>query len=350
MADSIYALIPAYEPEPVLLEVAGQLAASGFSVLVVDDGSGAAYRDVFSSLAPLAEVLSYAENRGKGYALKLGLSHLLAYAPADSTVVTLDADGQHTVSDAWKVARRAQAEPDALVLGVRGFGKGTPLRSKFGNTVTRTVYRLSTGVRVSDTQTGLRAFSAAQIPTLLQIPGERYEYEMNMLLQSPQLGIPMREEPIETIYLSGNQSSHFRTIRDSYLVYGKFFKFAASSLTGFLVDYGLYSILVVALNGLGTAVSVPVSNVTARIVSAATNFTINKRLVFRNQDSALKTGAQYFLVAACILLGNTLLLSALVNLLGWNRFAAKLLTELTFFTLSFLAQRFWIFRTPKEAG
>lgn len=350
MTNTTIALIPAYEPTPAFPDLVRRLSESGVAVLVVDDGSGPAYHSIFQDAGAHATILAYERNQGKGHALKTGFSYLAAHYGADGVIVTLDSDGQHTVTDAWKVARRAMERPDALTLGVRSFGAGTPARSRFGNTVTRTVYRLSTGQRVSDTQTGLRAFGMKLLPFLLKTEGERYEYEMNVLMECPREGISIQEEPIETIYLNGNSGSHFHTFRDSYIIYENILKFAASSLTGFVIDYSLYSLLVVLLAGLGTTVSIPLSNVSARIVSASANFTINKYLVFKNGDSILKTGTQYFALAAGILCGNTLLLSFMVNTLGINEFAAKLVTELTFFTLSWLAQRFWIFRRHHSAA
>ncbi|MGM9662498.1 MAG: GtrA family protein [Oscillospiraceae bacterium] len=346
---TLYALIPSYEPDDTLVGLAAALREAGFSVLIVDDGSGEAYRPVFDAAAQHGQLISYMPNQGKGHALKTGLAWLQEHGEADGVIVTLDSDGQHTVADSLRVARRAAEAPGALTLGVRSFGSGTPARSQFGNTVTRWVYRLASGVKVSDTQTGLRAFGMELLPFLLSIEGERYEYEMNMLLDAPKQGVAIQEVGIETIYKDNNKGSHFHTFRDSFRVYQRILKFAASSLTGFVIDYSLYSILVILLAGMGNA-AVPISNVSARVVSAACNFAINKRFVFKNHDSVWKTGAQYFLLAACILCLNTLLISWLVNGLHWNRFGAKLLTEVTFFTLSYLAQHFWIFRRRGGAG
>lgn len=347
MPDTRIALIPAYEPTSTLPNLAKSLLEAGFTVVVVDDGSGPSYQSVFSETKDSAVLLSYGENQGKGYALKTGLTYLQNCCPRGSLVVTLDADGQHTVDDAKRVAEQAARQPGALTLGVRTFGAGTPLRSRLGNTITRGVYRISTGRRIRDTQTGLRGFGAELIPALLHIPGERFEYEMNVLMVCPKLEIPIQEVPISTIYRNGNKSSHFRAVEDSARIYGNILKFAASSLIGFAVDYGLYSLLVLALGGWNPNLVIPLSNVLARVVSAAVNFTINKRLVFQNQSSVWKTGAQYVVLASCILCGNTILLSALVNGIGVNKYLAKLVTELTFFALSWLAQRFLIFRTPK---
>lgn len=343
---SRYALIPSYEPDGVLITLAAALKEAGFSVLIVDDGSGERYSGIFADAAAYGTLLSYMPNQGKGHALKTGLRWLSEHAAAGSVIVTLDSDGQHTVADTAKVAALAAAHPNALTLGVRSFGAGTPARSRFGNTVTRWVYRLASGVKVSDTQTGLRAFGTELLPFLLGIEGERYEYEMNMLLDAPRCGVPIQEQGIETIYHDNNSGSHFHTFRDSFRVYGRILKFAASSLAGFAIDYSLYGILTTVLAGLGSA-AVPVANVSARVVSAACNFTINKRLVFRNRDSVWRTGAQYFLLAAAILVMNTAVVTLLVNALGANRFAAKLLTEILFFFFSYMAQGRWVFRGGK---
>lgn len=347
-ADSV-ALIPAYEPEERLCEIVKRLCAAGLRVVVVDDGSGGGYQPVFSEVCAHADLLTHAQNRGKGAALRTGLQYIRQTFGEACTVVTLDADGQHRIDDVLRVLARAQECPGTLVLGSRSFDGDVPARSRFGNTVTRAVYRLSTGLRVRDTQTGLRAFSGGLIPMMLAIGGDRYEYEMNVLLQCAQKKIPIREETIQTVYFDNNARSHFSTFRDSARVYANILKFAASSLLGFAVDYGLYSLLTLLTAGLGTAFSVTFSNITARVVSAGVNFAVNRRLVFRSRESVVKTGAQYFALAALILCGNTLLLNWMVEALGVNRYAAKLVTELTFFVLSWAAQRFLIFRRRPSA-
>jgi putative flippase GtrA len=124
-------------------------------------------------------------------------------------------------------------------------------------------------------------------------------------------------------------------------------KFTASSLAGFLVDYGMFFLLSMATQGFG-AYSVPVSNVGARFVSAAVNYTLNKKITFRHKGSAVRTGIQYFLLASGILAGNTVLVTWLVNGLLWNRFLAKIFTECVFFSVSYLVQKFVIFR--RDAG
>jgi glycosyltransferase involved in cell wall biosynthesis len=213
------ALIPAYAPGSELAPLAAALREAGLGVVVVDDGSGARFDEVFKSCEASAEVIRYPKNGGKGHALKVGLRHIQNVVPAPFAVVTLDADGQHSVKDALRALSAAEERPGELVLGSRKFDGSVPLRSRFGNAVTRFVFRLMTGARVRDTQTGLRAFQSDLGDFMLNIPGERYEYEMNVLLTCARDKVNIREIDIETIYIDNNASSHFNTLRDSARIY-----------------------------------------------------------------------------------------------------------------------------------
>ena len=332
------ALIPAYKPTPFLLELAERLEQLEFFVVIVDDGSGIDFEHLFFECSQYAEILYHSENKGKGCALKTGLKYILTHLPKDSVVVTVDADGQHRVEDAVATMRIAEQNPDTLVLGSRKLKGDVPWRSRFGNSITRVVYRLTTGLKVHDTQTGLRAFNGSLLPKLLEIPGERYEYEMNVLLQFAREKIPIVEHEIETVYLDNNSSSHFDAVKDSVRIYKEILKFSVSSFVGFLVDYAAYSLLLLITEKL------ILSNIIARVISATVNFTLNRKLVFKSKEDIFKAALKYFLLAAFILLGNTLVLNLLVNVCGVDRMLAKVITEVIFFILSWLVQRLLIFR------
>ena len=333
----IYALIPAYQPNRTLAGLVRDLDKEGQRVIVVDDGSGPDYGALFTVCGERSLVLRHETNRGKGAALKTGLTWLRENVPGPYTVVTLDADGQHTASDTVKVAQAAEEDPAALVLGSRRQGRGCPLRSRFGNGVTRLVYRAAARTSVYDTQTGLRAFSSRLVSTLLAVPGERYEYEMNVLLRMAEADIPIREVPIETIYLDGNRSSHFNTLRDSWRIYRDILKFSASSLLGFAVDYLLFSLLAFLTGWTIFA------NIAARFVSAGVNFSVNRWLVFKDKGPFRRSAAQYFALAAGILAANSAILFVLTAL-GLDPYVAKLLTEGILFVCSFTVQKKVIFR------
>src|ERR1700733_7900602 len=171
-------LIPAYQPNAALIELVRDLLARGVpSIEVVDDGSGPEYRWVFDELELLAPVhiLRHAVNLGKGAALKTGMNHILAEEPGLTGIVTADADGQHHSADVVGVCERFAESPDALVLGARSFdGAPTqskvPLRSRFGNVLTRRAMHMLVGQNLTDTQTGLRAIPRALVLRLLKVP------------------------------------------------------------------------------------------------------------------------------------------------------------------------------------
>lgn len=238
---SLCIVIPAWQPTPLLLPLIADLVQRGFgSVVVIDDGSPRSCAAIFADLArlPGVVVLRHASNLGKGRALKTGFGHLVGAVPGTAPetnpkfagVVTADADGQHTPDDIERVARALLREPTRPVLGSRGFENNVPLRSKLGNLLTRQIFRSLSGVRLSDTQTGLRGLPVALLPEMLPLRGERYEYEMTMLAHLCRAGHRPIEIPIATVYLENNRGSHFKPVRDSVRVYFVLLRFYASTL------------------------------------------------------------------------------------------------------------------------
>ena len=219
-------VIPAYRPDAALPQLVSGLAAAPFSIVVVDDGSGPVYEPVFAALpSPAVTILRHETNRGKGAALRTAFLWIAEPRPDASGIVTADADGQHALPDILSVAAALAAEPEALHLGSRPLdGPGVPLRSRLGNLPMRWFFRLCTGLRLADTQTGLRGFSASLAPWFAALPGDRYEFELTMLLAAARLGCPIREHPIRALYRAGNAGSHFRPLRDSWRVMHALFR------------------------------------------------------------------------------------------------------------------------------
>lgn len=338
MSKKYVALIPAYKPSADLLGLLEELYNLGFQIVIVNDGSGVEYEKLLFECSRYAEILHHNQNEGKGNALKTGLRYIYKTFRADCIVVTVDADGQHRAEDALAVAKTAEQTPNALVLGSRKLKGKVPLRSHFGNTITRLVFHLSTKLKVYDTQTGLRAFDGHHIPKLIIISGSRYEYEMNVLLRFAKDKIPIIEKEIQTIYLDNNASSHFDAVKDSARIYKEIIKFSASSFVSFLVDYTLYSILLLF------GCKLTLSNVIARIISASVNFTLNRKLVFKSNEKVLFSALKYALLAISILLGNTIVLNLLVHICGLHQMLAKLITEIIFFIASWFFQRLVVFK------
>lgn len=348
-------LIPAYEPDarlPTLLESI-RCAAPGVEVVLVDDGSGPDHASIFREARELGcEVLGHPANRGKGAALRTGFDWIARNRPGQD-VVCADCDGQHTVTDIVRVADATSASISvgrpSIVLGARLFQGRVPLRSRFGNEVTRAFFALATGTGLRDTQTGLRGYPASLLGWLGTIPGDRFEYELHLLLQARRVCLPIIEVPIETIYLDGNASSHFRPIRDSARIYAPLLGFAASSLMGFAIDVVGVLLLQFLFGHLLLSV------VGARVLSAAANFAVNRRLVF---DRAGRTrpstsAGRYAGLAVLVLASNYALMWTLTGPLDVPLVIAKLATEVALFGFSYAAQQRFVFRpeTPgREAG
>ncbi|SDQ52149.1 glycosyltransferase [Microbacterium sp. cf332] len=336
-------LIPAYEPTGTLIDLIDDLIDSA-RVVVIDDGSGDAFAPVFSRAREAgAEVLTLATNRGKGAALRTGFEHVLRTDPAQ-IVVTADADGQHTPRDIRRVGE-AVAEGGALVLGCRRFdGADVPARSRWGNTAARAAFRVAAGWALSDTQTGLRGIPPAMLTWLTAQPGDRFEYEQNVLLRCQRAGWRTREVAVDTVYIAGNESSHFRPLADSIRVGLPLLLFAASSLGAFVVDT-LVMLLLTELTGW----LVP-SIIAARLLSASLNFAVNRRVFAPGRDraSTARAAARYAALAATLLASNVVWMTALTAV-GLPLLLAKATTEAAVFALGYLLQRTVVFAPPRSA-
>jgi glycosyltransferase involved in cell wall biosynthesis len=221
-------LAPVYQPGPHLIRIVSELreAAPDLLVVVVDDGSGPAYAGILEGAeGGGCTVLRHPVNRGKGAAIKTGFRHV-AESGARGHVVTADPDGQHAVADILRVAEHVR-NTGHIVLGTRQFSGRVPLHRRFGNTITRLLFRAATGRPVQDTQTGLRAYPDGLLDWLLTVPGERFEYEMNVLLHAARAGHPIEETAVATTYLDDPGSSHFGSLTDSVRIYWPLLRYAA---------------------------------------------------------------------------------------------------------------------------
>ena len=236
------------------------------------------------------------------------------------------------------------------MLGSRKFEGDVPFRSRFGNGVTRQVFAIASGAKVYDTQTGLRAFDRDAMQQFLLVPGERYEYEINMLLAAAQAGRPIVEEWITTVYIDDNSSSHFHPVRDSFKIYMCILKFGFSSLLAFAVDFVMLLLLSSLPHGLGSELSLALSAVGARLVSASVNFCINRRVVFKGNETLGKAIAKYAALALCILAVNYLLLRLLNLVLKWPLVLSKIIVEALLFVLSFVVQGKFVYRGKATKG
>jgi glycosyltransferase involved in cell wall biosynthesis len=247
-------------------------------IVVVDDGSGPAYRELFdrASRIPLTVVLTNAVNLGKGAALKHGVNHVLVNYPDCIGVVTADADGQHAVSDILKVANELRAQPAEVIFGCRDFDRDVPFRSRMGNIVSRYVYRFLVGLNLSDTQTGLRGIPRRLMELSLAIRSNRYEFETEQIIAAKTATFKFREVPIRTVYIDDNRGSHFNPILDSFRIYFVLLRYALSSIATALTDFVVFYIL------MANGVALLSANMSARAVALWVQFVLLKKYVFKS--------------------------------------------------------------------
>jgi putative flippase GtrA len=209
--------------------------------------------------------------------------------------------------------------------------------------LTRLIFTIASGKNLRDTQTGLRGIPKCLMPWLLSLSGERFEYEINMLLNAGEAKIDFVQMDIETVYIDGNKSTHFRAIRDSVLVMLPIFRYLLSGIFCAIIDYSLLFVIQ------GLSGSLLMGVVGARIISSAANFAINHSIVFKTYGDRSKNYLfHYYTLAAFLLVLNYLMIRYFFVVLGLNIVNSKVLTEVLIYILSFLGQRFYVFKSKQN--
>lgn len=369
-------LIPAYKPEEALVNLSKELLEQGFGkVIIVNDGSGETFEPIFKSVDALGcTLLTHEVNKGKGCALKTGINYLLANSTNLRGVITADADGQHLVKDIIRVGVELLNNENTIVLGSRAFSGDVPLKSRFGNSLTRAIFNFVSGQKVRDTQTGLRGIPVSSLEKMITLKGERYEFEMNMLLEAKRSNLEIKEVEIETVYIDDNSGSHFNPLVDSWKIYKQIFMFSGatiyrhivmfcgSSLLAFGIDYLIFTLLnillprlsffnlsdaqelIIPVIGLKIEPVLLIAVVGARVISSTVNFIVNRNVVFAKKGGGLaKHIFGYYLLVVIIMIANYSIILGLKSV-GINVYIAKIITEAILFVISFFVQRRLIFK------
>lgn len=334
---SLVVLIPALNPSDQLLMVVKTLAAheTVAQIILINDGSAPLYDETFQQAAAVAKVefLQHATNLGKGAALRTGINHFLCHAPPHATLVTADADGQHLPEDIIAVGLQARDKGRALIMGTRAFGGDVPCRSKFGNNMTRWVFRALLGKKINDTQTGLRVIPRCIMPQLLKIKACGYAFELEMLILAARNGVRIETFPIQTVYLHGNQSSHFKPVLDSVRIYLVFVRFIGPFLLSLILDLSLFALIWNVTRNLF------ISMAASRLTASSVSYFLNTRWIDHSPSSRRRSLIQYALYV--LLLGGTGLffVESLMHRYGWDAVAAKTLVESLLFFCGYGVQR-----------
>ena len=346
----IAVIIPSYKPDDRLTGTLRGILVAGFrDIIVVDDGGGDEYAHFFKEAEELGcTVLRHEVNRGKGAALKTAFSFFAEKRMNFAGAVTADADGQHLPEDIAAIAARMK-ETGKVILGSRDFSDPqVPFKSRFGNKCSSLIFRLFVGMRIHDTQTGLRAIPKQYVHEMLEVKGDRYDYETRVLFLMKQNNIPFLEEIISTVYIDGNSSSHFRPVLDSLRIYSMILAFAFSSLFSALADNLFYYICLRLISSPSTAPSDHiVSTVIARVLSSLINYALNAKTVFGGKMDR-RTISRYFILAAAQITVSAGLVWIVKSALSITspelQTVAKMFVDTVLFFFSFRIQHNWVFQ------
>lgn len=350
-------IIPALNPPLKLLDLVQDLLDCGFpQIIVVNDGSASTYNDIFHRVESWdrCTVLTHEVNSGKGRALKTAFSYVLKHCPTLNGVITADADGQHSVEDICRLSELLAHRQDALILGERNFQEeNVPRRSYIGNTLTSRVFQFLYGTYLHDTQTGLRGIPIQALAWMVDMIGERYDFELNMLIKAKNHNLSILTVPIKTIYFDNNSQSHYKTFRDSFPIFLRLIsgalKYSGSVfIAGFIDIIAFFILNTIVFANLTASIRLLVSTAIARFLSSICNFSINRKLIFGDQGRLVGSVLRYYTLCIIQMLISYGLVFTISIFWPINESIIKLFVDFLLGCISYQFQLHWVFRNGKK--
>ncbi|MDO4466047.1 MAG: bifunctional glycosyltransferase family 2/GtrA family protein [Bacillota bacterium] len=340
----IVLVIPAYNPDAHLSSLLNDLLYKWEGpIVVVDDGSEdkSYLRSIQKSNVHLLE---HYVNLGKGRSIKNAINYSLITYKDIMGFVLADCDGKFSYKDILKVAYTLSMHPNHLILGARDMNSPNwPSSLRWGNKIFTQVMNFTFDLSIHDSQSGLRGIPKEYAATCLNLPGDRYEFDTNVLLSSKKAKIDIKEVAIETNFLEGDaEDTHFKPFKDTLEIASAIIKFAASSGACSVLDLFLYSFF---CTGIFTGkYSILLATVTARIVSSTLNYLINRKMVFDADHTDFKTKEKYFLLVVGIMISSAILVSLLTSIIPLPSLIIKLLVDFLLWFANYYFQRTWVFK------
>lgn len=332
-------LIPAYNPDAILLDIVKKLSSFGFEVLIINDGSNEISSKIFIDikLLPNINIIRHFSNQGKGAALKTGFNYILTHYPKDTITITADADGQHSIENILTLIDESKKHPQKFIIGYRKFDSRVPARNRIGNIISQFMYDLITGMKFKDTQSGLRSIPREVLEKSLLFKSNGYEFETEQLLYIAKYRRNIYKEiEIETIYKK-DYKSHFNPVLDSMLIYFILFRHTLSSLSGGIVDVLAFTFLFTFTN------NIYFSNLTSRLVSTMVQFIFFKNFTYKFKPKPIKIFL-FILLVAFVGTVSAIVQKELSTIFDINFILIKIITEITFFFINFLVIKNFIFK------
>jgi glycosyltransferase involved in cell wall biosynthesis len=204
-------IIPTYNNAGTLMSVIEKVEQFTDDILVVNDGSTDGTSELVGKWASgQVDFLTISENRGKGMALRKGFERAieLGYRYA----ITIDSDGQHDPLEIPKFIDKIEGNPDAMIVGARDMSHdGVPGTSSFGHKFSIFWFKVETGLKIPDVQSGYRLYPLHRIDEIRHFYGTKYEFEVEVLVRLAWRGVSILSVPVTVWYApKGERVSHFR--------------------------------------------------------------------------------------------------------------------------------------------
>ena len=176
----------------------------------------------------------------------------------------------------------------------------------------------------------------------MNVKGERYEFETNMLIECKNEGIKISEVLIKTVYIEKNKTSHFNPIKDSLSIYKMFAKYIFSAISSFLIDIILFKFMLIILNKWNITNQIIISTIIARIISAICNYKLNGKVVFKNIEK--KSFIKYVILVIVQMFMSAFLVEYINNVIKINPVIIKIVVDSVIFVVNFIIQREFVFK------
>ena len=345
-------IIPAYQPDGEMIGLIHQLRQNGVSnIIVVDDGSGAAYAELFQRAKEEygCSLIYHAENLGKGRALKSAFNMILGSGNDVLGCVTMDCRGSFSCADILKVMEELAAHPTELIMGKRVLDvTRMTKKSRAGNKVLQLSFHYLVGILVTDVQSGLRGIPVSYMRKLMNVKGERYEFDTNMLINCKKCSVAVREIALETIYSARRNQEQYRVIRDNLSIYLTFATYIFTSMFASIVDLILFVILCDMLGRFrilsSTQMYVVIATAMARCVSATVNYRLNYRIVFKTKSAQTSTFAKWVILCIVQMAMSAAAVSVLHGLIGGPEILFKIPVDFCLFFFSYYFSREFVYQ------
>lgn len=216
MVNKIAIVIPAFNPQQSFIRFVQSLFTLDIAkIIIVNDGSDEKYDSVFKELMKFdcCHVIQHDQNYGKGRALKTAFTYILTRKENYQGILTVGAHGQHSLQDVKLLLTMTKVFSVGIVLGVRNFrSSDSTFKMYWGNWVTSLFFEALFRRKLLDTQTGLRYIAMQELPWLLKVKGDHFDYDTNMLVTALKRKCPIFEVEIGTLRLKKNSIIHYDEI------------------------------------------------------------------------------------------------------------------------------------------